>query len=168
VAITDYTTYADIRAVLGVDETELEDTTIGLQTYENTLTLALSATSGVLAPSTQSRNLAEQYTYIDGLTSPTDDETKMKLTIEMFACYTVAAGLASSLSMFAPKTQSEGKALLTRFSGQNTYLTVQKNIWSILGQIKSDFSDLFGETVEDIPYVRVVEPATDLVTGSEA
>lgn len=39
--ITDYTTYDDVRAVLGVSTDELEDTTLALETYASALLLDL-------------------------------------------------------------------------------------------------------------------------------
>ena len=164
-AITDYTTYDDIRAVLGVEDDELLDATIGLSVYENTLSLALAATSGVLSPSTETRDLAEQYEYISGLGSPTDDETQMLLTIENYACYIVAAALASSLPMFAPKIQSDGKSTLTRFASEETYKSAQRGIWEMIAKIKGDFIELFGGTIETGSLLVAVAPDEDLVTG---
>jgi len=164
-AITDYTTYDDIRAVLGVEDDELTDATIGLSIYENTLSLALTATSGVLSPSTETRNLAEQHEYISNLVSPTDDETKMLLTIVNYACCVVAAALSSSLPMLAPKIQSDGKSTLTRFASEETYKSAQRGVWEMIAKIKGDFIELFGGTVEVSTPLSVVTPDEDLVTG---
>ena len=165
VAITVYTTYADIRAILGVAEEEITDNVVGLTVYAIGLNLALESVLGTLAPDTEERDLAEHHVYIDALSSPTDDQTKLLETIEIYATYIVADLLADSLPMSAPKTQTDGKSSLTRFSSQDTYNSVRANIKYGLAKYYAIINELFGVTPASAEYLKVVEPDVDVVTG---
>ena len=164
-AILDYTTYDDVRAVLGVSIDELPNSVVSLKVYENALLLALTEKSGVVDPDTVDRDLAEHYTYLKALPSPTSDDLRNIALIEEYATYLVAATLCGALSMFAPKTQADGKATLTRFSSEDTYKRVCAAINSKLGGIVGTINDLLGISVTSADSLVAVTPDINQVTG---
>ncbi len=163
--IITYTTYDDVRAVLGVAIEEIPDNVISLKVYENTLTLALSSVSGALDPDTVVRNLTDHYDYLIALETPTAIQVKFIQTIEMYATYIVADQLANSISMSAPKTQADGKSVLVRFSSEATFKAVQKAIKNTLGKLSVAIMELLSVTVATAPHLTVVAPDVDLITG---
>ena len=112
-AITSYTTYDDVRAVLGVTDNELTDATLGLSVYDMNLQTELVdvgpslpsvfATVDALDPSTQS-----------------DIQAAFVTATKLFATYAVAKQLGSALPMFSPKEMTDGKSMMQRF-GTNPY-----------------------------------------------
>jgi len=164
-AVTTYTTYNDVRAVLGASIYELPDDVLALKVFENALGLILSSVSGTLSPDTEERTLEGHYEYLDDLGSLTDDQAKMVYTIELFATYAVADQLAGSISMSMPKTQADGKSVLTRFSSEATFKVVQTSIKNVLSQLLVEIKELLGIASTDISYLTVVPPDVDLITG---
>ena len=163
--ITDYASAEDVRAVLGVSDYELSDVTLALTVYSSNLDNALAGISGTLAPDTEERDLAAQYTYLVAVTSPTAAQTKMLNTITLFAIYVVAAQASGAISMYAPKTQADGKSNLTRFSSDATFRDVVASVHGKISSIAADIYELFGVSPDAIDYLIAVTPAEDLVTG---
>lgn len=165
-AITTYTTYGDIRAVLGVSIDELPDSVVSLGVYENALLVAMTGKSGIIDPDTEERNLVDQYTYLKAILVPTSADLRNIALIEQYAAYVVATTLCGSLSMFAPKTQADGKATLTRFSAEDTYQRVCIGIVAKLKAIIGELNDALGITVSSgAGLISAVEPDFDQVTG---
>lgn len=165
--LTTYTTYADIRAVLGVSIDELPDSVLSLAVYDNALLVAMMGRSGVIDPDTVERNLVDQYTYLKAIPSPTSDDLLNIALIEEYAVYFTADVLCGSLSMFAPKTQADGKSTLTRFSSEDTYRSVCSAIKSRLGGIIGKLNDAFGIVISsDGTTLVAVPPAFNNVTGA--
>ena len=102
-ALASYTTYDEVRALLGVSSTELPDDVLSLQVYDIGLTGELYDISPTCASSyvtvsnkqPSARTTAEQWFYD---------------SVRIFAAYAVAKQLTSSLPMFGPKDISDGKA----------------------------------------------------------
>jgi hypothetical protein len=160
--ITTYTTYAEVRSTVGMSEDTLPDSILGLELYANALELALDSltiTTAALNP------IKTVFPTLDPVNNVAD-VTPYNLT-RMFSTYTVALEVATSLSMRAPKTLSDSKVTLGRFSPEATWQDVIKAIKAKLKQIKDDLVDI-GNTTEDepLPYLTVASPATDPVTGS--
>ena len=109
--ILDYTTYDDVRAVLGVEEDELENETLGLQIYASGLEsdlYDLNPSFTVLYTDIKVKDEATR----------TDIEKRVLSLSTAFATFSVAKQLSYSLSMFAPRSIADGKSTLTRFSGE--------------------------------------------------
>lgn len=161
IKITDYTTYADVRAVLGIDEFELLDTTLGLATYASVLQRALRGTEDLVG-----KTLYIYYDELDAKGTLTDREDKLFYLIKDFSTYTVAEACLSGLSLLALKSESDGKATQTRFSAESTFLTVSSNIKNTLLSIKNEILSTIGvsTTYNPISLVNRVEPETDPVT----
>lgn len=159
IAVTDYTSYAEIRAVLGVDALELSDTTLGLQTYATALYRALvSITDG------DGDSLITLYDVINPL-DMTDAEELLYYTIKEYATYIVASSCCSGISMFALRSDSDGTATQSRFASDTTFKDVVKAIQDKVGLLASTLNYmLFSTTEYAIPGLTVVTPAIDRVT----
>jgi len=160
IAVTDYTSYAEIRAVLGVDSLELSDTTLALTIYSAALHRALRGFTD-----DSGKSLAAYYDDINPL-SMTDDEEAIYYTIKEYATYIVAESCCSGLSMFALKSDSDGKAAQSRFGAESTFKDVVKNIRIRLAGLTGTLDSLLGGTAESaVPGLTVVPPNIDLVTN---
>jgi hypothetical protein len=164
VDIYTYTTGDEIRAALGVSSLELKDSQLELNIYGELLFQEMSAVTGVLAPDTVTRDLAGHYSYISGLVTKTTNQNLMLSYIRTFSTYVVASKVASTISLLAPKTISDGKALMTRFSSERTFEAVIEGAYSQMFDLKRKIQELLGVAPEDKVYLGVVVPAIDVVT----
>lgn len=162
--ILDYTTYEDVRAALGVSDEELEDETLALTVYSSGLAEDLFdvATSLVQTYETiRDKDEADR----------TEKESRVYSLTRLFATYSVARQVGTALPMFSPKSMSDGKASMSRFSGE-PYKDVLKGISEqyelFRGRLNRALEDLSASAGE-VPLRRLFAPATpiyDPVTGS--
>lgn len=117
-SILDYTTYRDVRAILGVDDDELEDETLALEVYSNHLDEELYDVS---------RELITLYEQLDIKGDRTAQEERVYKLVRSFSAYAVARQVGNALPMLAPKSISDGKASMSRFSS-DPYKKVLENI----------------------------------------
>lgn len=119
-SILDYTAYSDVRAILGVDDDELEDETLALEVYSNHLDEELYDVS---------RELITLYQQLDikGDNDRTAQEERVYKLVRSFSAYAVARQVGNALPMLAPKSISDGKASMSRFSS-DPYKKVLENI----------------------------------------
>ena len=161
ILVTDYTSYAEIRAVIGVDSLELPDATLGLQTFATALyrtLLSITNSSG--------DTLVALFDAIDPFDMDISEEI-LYYTIKEYATYVVADACCSGLSMFALKSDSDGKATQSRFSSEATFKDVVKNVQQRLASLTGALDQMLGGTTAyAIPGLTRVSPATDVVTGS--
>lgn len=161
ILVTDYTSYAEIRAVIGVDALELPDATLGLQTFATALyrtLLSITNSSG--------ETLVALFDAIDPFDMDMSEEI-LYYTIKEYATYVVADACCSGLSMFALKSDSDGKATQSRFSSEATFKDVVKNVQQRLASLTGALDQMLGgTTIYSIPGLTRVSPATDVVTGS--
>ena len=161
ILVTDYTSYAEIRAVIGVDALELPDATLGLQTFATALyrtLLSITNSSG--------DTLVALFDAIDPFDMDISEEI-LYYTIKEYATYVVADACCSGLSMFALKSDSDGKAAQSRFSSEATFKDVVKNVQQRLASLTGALDQMLGGTTAyAIPGLTRVSPATDVVTGS--
>jgi len=167
--INSYTTYDNVRALLGVNEYELPDSALESPSYAFKLNRALAAVKGTLAPDTEERDLAGHYKYLVGLASRTDDQNNLYWLIGTYSAYVTAHEAGVSLSMYAKKTESDGKSLNTRFSAESTFKSVLERIeqekMSLLTAIKETLGVSSG-TGGVLTMLKAAKPAIDRVTGS--
>ena len=157
--ILDYVaTYADVRAVTGLNSQELPDATLSLVTFRNKLNMALSSIKGIYTPSTDEENLQ---TIFDRLA----DTDEFYWTIQQFAIYVVADAALDAVGLRAFKSFADGKGSMTRFSAEATFQETRINIKSNLTQLLSNITGFFDQTEEDMNYLLVVSPDIDLVLG---
>lgn len=160
-AILDYTSYAEVRAVLGVSEYELSDTTLALSMYGRYLGSRLRSTSGTFE--TYTGTVEEIYEELSDIASPTPAQSNFIDLIKQYALYIVAEACLSGLSLFALKQESDGKATQTRFSAEATFKDVASNIRQQLESCVSLISESLGVTDLALPMIGVITPATDRV-----
>lgn len=161
--ITDYTTYEDVRATLGVNDMELEDNTLALEVYS----LGLQENLNEISPDLES-------TYRDIKTSDEEnrspEETRVYRLTRLYATLSVARLLSPALPMFSPKSLSDGKATMSRFSGE-PYEKVLKRIAEqhdlYRGRLEAALEDLTSSITSPIEFtaLRTVGIAYDPVTG---
>ena len=105
--ITDYTTYADVRAILGVSTDDLEDATLALSIYVNLLESDLESIDSTL-PGT--------HVTIKAVVGPTAAQSRFLRAAAVFATFSVGKQLTASLPLFAAKKVTDSKAGVERFA----------------------------------------------------
>ena len=152
--ILNYTSYEEIRAVTGLSEDELPDSELALQIYSNALELAFDS----LTLEDETKNPIK--TVFDTLDPDTD--SAIWAQTRLFATYFVALEVVVSLSMKAPKSLSDSKVTITRWSDTSTWNATIVNIRAKLSQIRID---LVGKTIAAPSLLTAVKPDYDPVTG---
>jgi len=95
----------EIRAVLGVSQEEITDLTLAMPLYLRQLQFELSDID---------ENLESTYLSIAALSSRTVAEQKLYDVMQAFAPYSVGRILLGSVTLFAPKRITDGKAEMER------------------------------------------------------
>ena len=163
-SLTDYTSYAEVRAVLGVESEEISDTTLALSLYGDHLTNELEGVNV---------NLPTQYAAVVAVVSPavrTDVQTRFYSVTRLFAAYAVAKQLGSALAMFGPKDITDGKATVSRFADspyKATLSRVDQQYEALRAKLEAAYLAL-GLTLTQStprPYFVISSPSTNPVTG---
>lgn len=162
-SVTVFTSYADIRAALGVGIAEIPDAVISLPLYENNLGVELDKLS---------LTLEADFVTTTALAVKTANQTRFLRSVQLFATYTVARQLTGSLPLFSPKEIHDGKASLIRYAsnpyeatvkavkeGFETYKAVAVAAYALVSTAASTDTSLR-------PYLSVVSPSYDPVTGA--
>ncbi len=163
-AITTYTAYSDVRAVLGVSQNELSDATLGLSVYELNLKAEFRLIgSGIPALFATVSSAVEAGT-------ATDAEVVFYETTQLFSTYAVAKQLGSSLPLFSPKEMSDGQSMMQRF-GVNPYQTTLDKVAEMYNRARDSLASAYA-TLDNSStsstlrtYMRVSTPSSDPVTG---
>jgi hypothetical protein len=164
VAITDYTSCNDIRAVLGVTSDELDDTTISLDVYRFNLDSEFEDIH---------LSLKSSFATVKAVAELTRSETEERLyrTVNMFATYAVARQLLGALPLFSPKEITDGKAGMSRYASdpyKETMKRVEKQYETARARCSKaleGYLTTFSSNRVSRPYMGVVSPATDVVTN---
>lgn len=106
--VTDYATTADIRALLGVSEEEIEDATINSAVFSTQLEATLDDMSPLLATNYAAIKLIPEV-------NRTPVQVKFLKTAALYAAYIVAYDMLTSMTHFAPERVTDGKAEFQRF-----------------------------------------------------
>lgn len=104
-AITDYVSYSEVRATLGLSSTELPDTILSLQLYADQIELALADVD---------TGLVDLYETTKIVATPTADQLKFLRVTRLYVAYKLAQILCTSLPLFSVKSLKDGKAEFTR------------------------------------------------------
>lgn len=161
--IIDYTTYNDIRGVLGVSDEELEDVTVSLEVFVNGLEEDLEDINVGLPSLYQTVKAIDE-------ASRTDAQRQFYRATRLFATYCVARQLGSALPMFGPKDISDGKASTGRFA-DSPYRETLKKIQAEYDRRRLKLEEAFATvnsstaTTTRISLFGAVGLATDPVTG---
>ncbi len=157
--VSDYIlSYDNVRSTCGLSEDELPDDTIKLSLYSSELELGLDS----LSPSDEAL-LPVKKAFLE--LDPDADAEAYNL-IHLFSVYAVSLAVCVSLSMRAPKTLSDSKVTIGRFSPENTWRDVIKALEKKLADFRDRIDDLgSSSTTSTLTVMQVVKPAVDPVTG---
>lgn len=137
-ALTTYTSYAEVRAALGVSETELPDSVLALPMYE---TLAVTDLEDVYI------GIPAKFIELSALPSRTATEQRFVDLTRLFASYTLAQNLLTSLPLFAVKHLTDGRAGFDRQT--DIYADVRDGVQGMYNVVKSRLTAAY----------KVVEPS---------
>lgn len=160
ISIVDYTTYADVRAALGVSAKELPDETIALDLYSSNLELELYDLDSTAQAS---------YNTLVTKTTPSAAESRFVAAAKFFAIYCVARHLTTTMPIFAPRQISDGKASVVRFD--NLYRDTIASVNQMYDLSRNRLTDALGAigttvaTKVSLNYLGVVTPDYDPVTN---
>lgn len=162
--LTDYTTYAEVRAVLGTSDEELPDSDLALQIHSTELENNLNEVSDLIIPTyTTIKALAEN--------ARTADQQKFYLITRYYSAYAVGEELLASQAMFSFKRVTDGKAEAERFDKfadlkdgvLKAASVARKRLKLALGYLNVGYST--PAAVVAIPILGIVG-GTDPVTGA--
>jgi hypothetical protein len=125
--LTDYSSYQEIRSILGVSATELPDDVLNQPSYSTLLLLALEDVSV---------NIPTVYATVAALPelSRTAAQQRFYLLARLFASYTLSLTATASMPLFAVTQLSDGRAEFQR--QDNSYKDVIDAIKGMHGSIK--------------------------------
>lgn len=160
--VTDYTTFDEVRAALGVSEDELEDAQLTLPMYEAILQVELEDIH-ISLPAT--------YQTVQALTTRTDEQNRFVRSARLFATYAMARQLTTVLPMFSPEQVTDGKAAVRRTQQDNPYKTTIEAVAREYSRFKKYLEQSFAvinsasaDTAQKV-FLSVVAPASDPITG---
>ena len=116
--LTDYTSYDEVRAILGVSDAELGDEVLALPLIALNLENELDDVTPLLIP--KYKELTAKQEQGDTLQPM---EARLINVTQVFAAYAVAKDLLGSETRFALKKITDGKASMERFAGDNSQVT---------------------------------------------
>ena len=110
-SLTTYCEFGEVRSALGVNDIELSDVVLGLPVYEmglirelNRLSTSLNAAFSAIHPKIPADR--------------TTAEAELHDAVRLFSVYAAAKQVGVSLANFAPKDVGDGKATISRYSGE--------------------------------------------------
>lgn len=124
--LTEYTTFKDIRAALGVSEEEIDDETLGLAIYETLLNEDLLAVDPLLVstwlalPVIDSRNAAQ---------------LRLGSLVGLYSTYAVAYRLTDSVELFGFLKVADGRASTERTT--EAFNNLRNNILAMLLRVRA-------------------------------
>ena len=160
--IIDCTTYDDIRAALGVSDEDLEDVTLELALYANSLQADLEDID---------INLPATYTTTKAIVAPSAIEARFLQAANVFATFSVAKQLSSSLPLFAAKQVTDSKAGVSRFDNspyKEVIASIDREYARARNRLAQALAGIGTGTAAATarPYLSVASPASDPITGT--
>lgn len=152
-ALTTYTTYTEIRAILGVSSTELTDSVLSQPAYDFLLTLSLEDIDA---------GLPAKFVEILALPTPTAEQTRFLNLVKLYAPYSTAKELLTSLSLFAVKQLTDGRAEFQR--QDDVFADVRDGVESALISIRARLAASYAALTS----IVVTERPTMLLTSRAA
>lgn len=164
-AISDFISFDDVRAALGVSEDEIKDTTLSLDLYEYNLVSELESIDLTLISIYETQKGSAPSTW-------TAEQIRFYQAVKLFSVYAVAKQATVALPMFGPKEQTDGKASVVRFALDPYKATIDAVLTQydvFREKLIKAFSDI-GPTApppeSSRPYLVVATPTYDPVTGT--
>lgn len=164
-ALSDYTSYSDVRAALGVGTKEITDDTLALSLYEDSLMVILEDIGDSFLDDLQTLKSEDEGTL-------TKTQRNLLRLSRLFATYAVAQHLTSTLPLFSPQQITDGKAAFSRFSDDPYTKTVEKVVGLFqqyqtkLDEAYSAYKSTSSRTNVTPVLLAISSPSTDPVTGS--
>lgn len=124
--LVDFMSYDEPRAILGVSDEELENDTLELPLYMRELSMDLED----LYP-----GLEQLYLSKTALPTKTNTEQKLLDVVQVYAAYATSKTLLTSLSLFAPKQITDGRATTDRTA--DPFSSVREGVNSTLEKMKT-------------------------------
>ena len=161
--LTSVTSYAEVRAVLGVSDEELEDTTLALSIYDTEVDIRIDSVSP---------DAASAYATIEGIAenSRTENQQRYFKVYRLLCSYLFAETLFKSMPMFSYKQLTDGKAEVARFE---SFETVERGMKAGINTARLRLNELLGTlgygttTVSRTPvFLAAVTLAVNPVTNS--
>jgi len=160
--LTQYTSYDDIRAALGVAPEEITDDVLGLTSYEQILTFDLYD----ITPAIGSYYLALPGS---GLTA---DQERFQDLMQVYAAYVIAQHLLTSLPMFGPQSIRDAKTEIQRIS--DPYKATREGVIAFYGLMRARLLAAYLVLVPAAPIssaavfnpMAAIPLGTDPVTGA--
>jgi hypothetical protein len=143
-ALLTYTTYDEIRAALGVSDTELPDTVLALPMYN---VFAANVLEDVHA------NLADDFAAMSALPSPTAAQSRFIDLVKLYVLFGIAKQLTTSLPLFSVSQLSDGRAGFSRYDEAYKDLIggIEQNLLSIRYRLYASYTSLFPGTAITAP-----------------
>lgn len=123
--LTEYTTFNDIRAALGVSEEEIDDLTIGLSLYETLLDEDLLAVDP---------NLVATWVALPAVDSRSAVERRFGSLVGLYSTYAVAYRLTDTVELFGFLKVADGRASTER--AQEAFNNLRANITGMLTRLR--------------------------------
>lgn len=148
-----YTSYDEIRSVLGVSATELPDGALNQPMYD---THVLNALEDVAV------GIPALFVTVTGLPSgtATADQTRFLGLACLYAPYAIAKQLLTSLPMFGIQALTDGRAGFQRNSNAAIYDSVRNDVLLVLADLKLRLAAAYyaatGSTVAVVPSVTQI------------
>ena len=164
-AITDYTSYDEVRAACGLNSDDISDATLSLELYWNALSLQLGSVDLPDDPPGPGP-LASRFLVIkakDPATRTVEEQKLYDLTRKFSA---VAVALEIPLSLTAAKSLSDSKTTQVRFSPESAYQDVREVLVDTLESLKDDLENIVSGEEDYFQYLSVISPESDPVTGA--
>lgn len=164
--ITDFTSYAEVRQAVGLSIKELTDVDLSAEMYANSLQIYLAKVTlpdEAPGPGPLETRFAEIVLITEG--TRTAKEQELYNLTRLYATYAVAHEAAMSLSTRTPKTISDGKHTLVRFSPESVYQTTLENIKKRLEDLKLQLETIAVSSTYLIPALTAIKPAVNVVTN---
>jgi hypothetical protein len=153
-ALLDYTTYDDIRAILGVSSTELPDKVLALNTY---------AFQGELALTDVYSDLPTLFATVKASIAPTTTEATLENVVTLFYGYSIAKVLLVALPLFAVQSLGDGRANFTRHS--DIFADVRDGVDAALTALRKRLVDLINTLLPGTVTVSATVTTHMLATG---
>lgn len=162
--ITDYTSFDEVRAALGVSEEEIEDVTLDLPMYTEMLLIDIEDVNMAIPA---------LYATLKVAFPLTSDQERFMQTAHLFATYSVARQLTTTLPLFSPEQITDGKAMTRRQQANNPYQQVIEAVNREFTRFRVRLDQMFavvnstaGQGKATKTYFAKSSPASDPITGS--
>ena len=165
-SITKYTSYDEVRVVLGVAKKELKDEELELPVFETLLLLELDDLSTGIVP------LYDSIEALDPLvTPPTPAQTRFLRVCDAYATYFVAKLAGEAMPMFGLARITDGKAEQQRFEGsQDVMAAIKARLAELKVKLAAAFANAGGtgaiEATATFTHARASALTFDPVTNA--